>query len=72
MLARLYIGDRLVRLKVSQTSPGASWLLANNRNATVGDESPALVTQLDTGQAALVGRKRELAPGAESGHHQLP
>jgi len=71
MLARVCIGDRLVRLKVGETSPGASGLLANYRNATVGNETPAFVTRLDTRQAALVGRKRELALGADSGHHKL-
>jgi hypothetical protein len=72
MLARLYIGDRLVPLKMSEATPGASGLLANDRDATVGNETPALVTRLDTGQAALVGRKRDLALGVDSGHRQLP
>lgn len=71
MLARLCIGDRLVRSKVGEASPGASALLANYRNVTLGNENPAFVTRLDAGQATLIGRKRELAPGDDSGHHQL-
>lgn len=71
MLTRLLVGDRLVRSKMSETSPGAPRLLADYRNATVGNETPAFVTRLDTGRATLVGRKRELALRADFGHHQL-
>ena len=72
MLARLYIGDRLVRSKMSEATPGASRLLANDRDATVGNETPAFVTRLDTGQAALVGGYRDLALGVDSEHRKLP
>ena len=56
---------------MSEASPGAPGLLADYRNAAVGNETPAFVTRLDTGQATLVGRKCELALRTDFGHHQL-
>jgi len=41
---------------MSETSPGAARLLADDGDATIGNETPAFVTRLDTGQSALIGR----------------
>ena len=56
VLTRLLIGDRLVRSQMSETSPGAAGLLADDGNVTIGNETPVFVAWLNTGQSTLMGR----------------
>lgn len=51
--------------------PGATGLLADDGNASIGHETQALVAWLDAGYAALIGRQRYLSLGADSGHDYL-
>ena len=56
ILARLRIRDGGVRSQMSETSPGTAGLLADDGDVTIGNESPAFVTRLDSCQSALMGR----------------
>ena len=49
VLARLLIRDGLVRLKMSEASPSAAGLLADDGDAPVANENPAFIAWLNAG-----------------------